>query len=105
MAPMFVDRPEWADELAKATVNGEMVVPPGEYFMMGDNRDNSNDSRFWGFVPRSDVIGTPVMIYMSIKAPDGAWEPGHLSERFEAYANALIHPSDIRWRRLFHIFW
>jgi len=105
MAPMFVDRPEWADELAKATVNGEMVVPPGEYFMMGDNRDNSNDSRFWGFVPRANIIGTPVMIYMSIEAPEGAWEPGHLSERFEAYADSVIHPSKIRWRRLFHIFW
>lgn len=105
MVPMFVDRPEWADELAKDTVNGELVVPPNDYFMMGDNRDNSNDSRYWGFVPRANIIGTPVMIYMSIKAPEGAWEPGHLAERFEAYGNAIIHPSDIRWRRLFHIFW
>jgi len=105
MAPSFVDRPEWAEEVAKNTVNGELVVPPGEYFMMGDNRDNSNDSRYWGFVPRSDIIGTPVMIYMSINAPEGAWDPGHLPERFEAYANAIIHPSTIRWHRLFHIFW
>ena len=101
----FADRPEWAEELAQHTVNGELVVPPGEYFMMGDNRDNSNDSRYWGFVPRSDIIGTPVMIYMSINAPDGAWEPGHLAERFGAYANAFIHPGTVRWRRLFHIFW
>ena len=105
MSPMFIDRPEWADELAKDTVNNELVVPPGQYFMMGDNRDNSNDSRFWGFVPREDIIGTPVMIYMSIDAPEGSWEPGHLSERFEAYGDAVIHPSKIRWRRLFHIFW
>jgi signal peptidase I len=105
LAPNFGDRPEWNDELAKATVNGEMVVPPAEYFMMGDNRDDSNDSRYWGFVPRSDIIGTPVMIYMSIRAPDGAWEPGHLADRFEAYGNALIHPKNIRWGRLFHIFW
>jgi signal peptidase I len=101
----FFDRPEWADELAKDTVNGELVVPPGQYFMMGDNRDNSNDSRFWGFVPRANIIGTPVMIYMSIQAPDGAWEPGHLAQRFGAYANAIIHPGTIRWRRLLHIFW
>jgi signal peptidase I len=98
------DRPEWADELAKATVNGEMVVPPGEYFMMGDNRDNSNDGRFWGFVPREDIIGTPVIIYMSINAPDQVWGPGYAAERFETYAGVLIHPSRIRWRRLGHIF-
>ena len=104
MAQEFVDRPEWATELAEATVGGELIVPPEKYFMMGDNRDDSNDSRYWGFVPRSSVIGTPVMIYMSIKAPEGAWDQGRLGERFRAYANAIIHPSDIRWRRLFHIF-
>jgi signal peptidase I len=105
LSSSFVDRPEWSEELAKNTVNGELVIPPGEYFMMGDNRDNSNDSRFWGFVPRANIIGTPLMIYMSIEAPEGAWEPGHLSQRFEAYSDALTHPSKIRWRRLFHIFW
>ena len=60
---------------------------------MGDNRADSYDSRFWGPVPRAALIGVPVMIYLSIdapKAPDEArteaWEPGHLAERFEAYA-------------------
>jgi signal peptidase I len=106
MAPNFNDRPEWADELAKATMNGEMIVPAGQYFMMGDNRDDSNDSRFWGFVPRANVIGTPVAIYMSISAKDDdAWQPGHLDERFEAYGNAIIHPATVRWHRLFNIFW
>jgi signal peptidase I len=100
----FSDRPEWADELAKNTVNGELVVPPDQFFMMGDNRDNSNDSRFWGFVPRANVIGTPVIIYMSIDAPEEAWEPGHIGERFGTYLDAVIHPGEIRWKRLFHIF-
>ena len=80
------------DELAEHTVNGELVVPPGEYFMMGDNRDNSNDSRFWGFVPRANIIGTPLIIYMSIDAPEEVWEPGHIGERFAAYSSAIIHP-------------
>jgi signal peptidase I len=100
----FNDRPEWASELAENTVNGELVVPPHEYFMMGDNRDNSNDSRFWGFVPRANIIGTPLIIYMSIDAPEEVWNPGHIAQRFETYAEALIHPREIRWHRLFHTF-
>jgi signal peptidase I len=91
-------------EMNKNVVNGELVVPPGHYFMMGDNRDNSNDSRFWGFVPRENIIGTPVMIYMSIDAPGEVWEPGHIGERFTAYFRALIHPGEVRWDRLFHTF-
>jgi signal peptidase I len=100
----FSDRPEWAAEIAQNTVNGELVVPPGHYFMMGDNRDNSNDSRYWGFVPRENIIGTPVLTYMSIDAPEDVWNPGHFAERFETYFRAIIHPGEIRWKRLFHIF-
>ena len=97
-------RPQWSLEMPQHIVNGELVVPPGDYFMMGDNRDNSNDSRFWGFVPREDIIGTPVIIYMSIDAPEEVWDPGHIGERFETYLKAFIQPSEIRWRRLFHVF-
>jgi signal peptidase I len=79
-------------------------VPADCYFAMGDNRGNSYDSRFWGCVPRKDIIGTPVMIYMSLDAPSDAWEPGQIRERFFAYANALIHPGTVRWKRLFHVF-
>jgi signal peptidase I len=79
-------------------------VPTDCYFAMGDNRGNSYDSRFWGCVARKDIIGTPVMIYMSLRAPSDAWEPGQIRERFFAYANAVIHPGTVRWKRLFHIF-
>ena len=85
-------RPEWATELPTHIVNGELVVPPDEYFMMGDNRDNSYDSRFWGFVPRANIIGAPLVIYMSINAPEEVWEPGHIGERFGTYLGSADPP-------------
>jgi signal peptidase I len=54
--------------LENNVVNGEVVIPPGNYFAMGDNRDNSEDSRYWGFVPRENIIGKPVLVYWSYKA-------------------------------------
>jgi signal peptidase I len=100
----FSDVPGWGADMAKNVVNGELVVPAGHYFMMGDNRDNSNDSRFWGFVPRENIIGTPVVVYMSIEGPGEVWEPGHTGDRFATYFRALIHPREIRWNRLFRTF-
>jgi signal peptidase I len=58
--------------LEKHVVNGEVVVPPDSYFAMGDNRDSSLDSRYWGFVPRGNVIGKPLIIYWSYDAPTEA---------------------------------
>lgn len=55
--------------LEKNVVDGEVVVPPDHYFAMGDNRDSSLDSRYWGFVPRENIIGKPLIIYWSYDAP------------------------------------
>jgi len=55
--------------LSKNVVNGEVVVPPNSYFAMGDNRDSSLDSRYWGFVPRQNIIGKPLVVYWSYDAP------------------------------------
>lgn len=94
----------WALYVSKHDAHGELTVPPGDFFVMGDNRDDSYDSRFWGFVPRSHVIGTPVLVYMSIRAPGGVWDDGHIADRFGAYFDAALHPSEVRWRRLLRTF-
>ncbi len=59
--------PTWWRQLQSLTQNGELVVPPGEYFMLGDNRNHSKDSRFWGFVPRQAIIARPLVIYFSLR--------------------------------------
>jgi signal peptidase I len=79
-------------------------VPEDCYFAMGDNREHSSDSRYWGCVPRKNIIGTPVMIYMSLDVGTEPWQPGQVGERFLAYLNGIVHPGTVRWRRLFHIF-
>jgi len=56
--------------LGNNVVNGELIVPPGSIFAMGDNRDNSLDSRYWGLVPRENIEGTPVLVYWSFDAPE-----------------------------------
>jgi signal peptidase I len=83
---------------------GPVTVPARSYFVLGDNREDSWDSRDWGFVPESNIIGTPVVIYMSVQANEDAWQPGQVRERFYAYANALLHPRLVRWRRLLTTF-
>lgn len=83
---------------------GPVTVPLQNYFVLGDNREDSWDSRGWGFVPESNIIGTPVVIYMSVQANEDAWQPGQIRERFYAYANALLHPRLVRWRRLLKTF-
>jgi signal peptidase I len=83
---------------------GPVKIPAKNYFVLGDNREDSYDSRYWGFVPESAILGTPVLIYMSVDAPDDAWQPGQVRERLMAYANAVLHPRLVRWHRLFRLF-
>jgi signal peptidase I len=59
-----VDHQILIDE-SRGTMEGEFTVPEGQYFVMGDNRDNSNDSRYWGFVPEENLVGKAFMVWMN----------------------------------------
>ena len=103
MEPYALGKTEPPDPSA-SSIKLPYTVPESCYFVMGDNRGNSLDSRYWGCMPRKNLIGTPVMIYMSLDASPSAWDTGQIVERFLAYANALAHPGSVRWRRLFRLF-
>ena len=79
---------------------GDLVVPPGNYFGMGDNRDVSLDSRFWGFIPQENVVGRPMFIYWSFETPPYQYEKTGIVDRLSFIAHVVIHFFDgTRWSR------
>jgi signal peptidase I len=90
----------WAVEIASHIENGELVVPPGKYFMMGDNRHNSLDSRFWGFVPHENILGRPLFNYWSFNTPEDQEEKTGLGDNLAWMSHVALHFfSDTRWKR------
>lgn len=94
----------WAVTFLNHVQDGDLVVPPGMYFMMGDNRHNSLDSRFWGFVPRANIIGRPLMNYWSFEATHGEYEKTGVSQQLAWMGHVALHFfSDTRWKRTFKV--
>ena len=93
---------KWTQELPKHIEGDDIVVPPDSYFAMGDNRDNSYDSRFWGFVPRKNMIGRPMFIYWSFVTAEDQYEMTGWWDRVENLGHIILHFFDgTRWSRTF----
>lgn len=96
--------PGWWKQMQQLTRNGELVIPAGEYFMLGDNRNHSRDSRYWGFVSRDQIVARPLVIYFSLKRPsrtdvqqaadDRLGQQGDVAGGWKAFA---------RWKRIFRV--
>jgi len=96
--------PEWRHEMQAYVRGDEIVVPPGKYFAMGDNRDRSQDSRYWGFVDRDAIMGRPFLIYWSVDATsdDYSRESTFWSRLSSVFETILHLPSRTRWSRMLH---
>jgi signal peptidase I len=91
-------------DLPNHIVNGELVVPPGTVFAMGDNRTESLDGRFWGFVPQENIVGRPMFVYWSFKTPEDQEDKTSIGDRLSFMLHVIIHIFDgTRWGRTFHV--
>ena len=96
--------PDWELALPQHIEGDDLVVPPNSYFGMGDNRDVSLDSRYWGFIPQENVIGRPMFIYWSFETPAGQYLQREFSQRIGFLAHVVLHFFDeTRWRRTFRV--
>jgi len=94
---------EWAVDMQNHIQGNDLVVPEGMYFMMGDHRHNSLDSRFWGFVPRANIVGRPLFNYWSFETPNEQMDKTSLGDRIAWMGHVAIHFfTDTRWKRTFN---
>jgi len=94
---------ELAADLPNHIQGDDLVVPPGYYFVMGDNRPKSLDGRYWGLVPRANLIGRPLFVYWSFATPDDQMYKTSAAEQASFTLHELLHFFDeTRWRRTLH---
>lgn len=97
-----ITSPTWIDTLPSHIQGDDVIVPANSYFGMGDNRDNSKDSRYWGFIPRENFIGRPMFIYWSFETPADQYLMRSPGDRLASLAHTIIHFFDeTRWSRTF----
>jgi len=101
-------QPEAAEQWAIAEPgyihDGDLVVPPGMYFVMGDNRHNSLDSRYWGFVPRANIIGRPMFNYWSFETSEEQYNERGIGPRIASMGHIVLHFfTNTRWKRTLHV--
>jgi signal peptidase I len=103
--PLFGGTDDWEQSESQYVHDGDIVVPPHSYWMMGDNRDLSEDSRYWGFVPEANIIGRPVLIYWSYRSTEQDYPQNpSFGERIGSLFSVLIHfPVRTRWSRTFRL--
>lgn len=95
---------KWYSQMQKLMEDGELIVPEGSYFVLGDNRDDSYDSRYWGFVPAENVVGRPLVIYWSMDRGDAAVASGLPSDKLSnLMLNVTQTFNSLRWHRMLHI--
>jgi signal peptidase I len=94
----------WSNELPSHIQDGDLVVPPGKVFAMGDNRTESLDGRYWGFVPRENIVGRPLFVYWSFETPADQIDKQSIGQRISFMAHIVIHIFDeTRWKRTLHL--
>jgi signal peptidase I len=95
---------DWADELPQHIEGDDLVVPSGMVFAMGDNRANSLDGRFWGFVPQRNIVGRPMFVYWSFETPDNQEDKTATGDKMRFMLHEALHFIDgTRWGRTLHV--